>query len=157
MDTFLPYFNKYLWFSTNGHISAIFLYPAVYNPSYKQCTRPSTLTATTSAKYLASITSMETGCGLTESPWVLEAQTGQSINISLTSFQYEVTNNMSQGCGIKYGYIFDLKTEQIVNLCSGYQKHSLVYQTSGHQVQILLDKEVVKEYSFIIKYQGKLK
>ena len=129
----------------------------MFVPPYKHCTRASTIKAQTTPQYLASLTSKETGCGLTASPWTLQAEPGQHINISLTSFHYDGPSNTSQGCGTKYGHMFDLEIEQVINLCSGNKKNRWVYQSKGHQLQILLDKEAVEKESFIISYQSKRK
>ena len=154
-DMYRVYPDRKIFHNPYSNFVSLVTFVLVYTPPFKRCTRSQTLMVTMSAKYLASIISLETGCGLTDSPWVLQAKAGQNINISLTSFKYDITNNISQGCGTQYGYIFDLDTEQIVNLCCSGEKTQMVYQTKGHQVQILLHKDAVEKYSFIIKYQGR--
>ena len=133
-------------------------YVVVMTPPYQHCTRPFPLSLTTKARYLSSLVSKETSCGLTEYPWVLKAKKGQNINVTLTSFSYDRDGNKSatiSQCKEELGYVFDLDTETVINLCTGENKEHHVYLSRGSELQVLLDKAAVDQYSFIIKVEGK--
>ena len=81
---------------------------------------------------------------------------GQQINFTLVNFNWHSDrNNESQNtCGLKYGYLFDVQEEQVVNICRENEKLKALYTSTGNQVQVLLDEKELKDQYFLIKYQG---
>lgn len=58
----------------------------VISADKQDCQSHRPLVVTNRTGYLASLTSAETGCGTSESPWYIEALPGQRINITLFDF-----------------------------------------------------------------------
>ena len=50
------------------------------------CQRSDHVRITSTAGYIASVVSEETGCGTGQTPWIIEEQEGQRINITLIDF-----------------------------------------------------------------------
>ena len=50
------------------------------------CQRSDHVRTTSTAGYIASVVSEETGCGTGQTPWIIEEQEGQRINITLIDF-----------------------------------------------------------------------
>jgi len=78
-------------------------------------------------------------CGSRSHPWLLEAQTGQQVNISLLDFsghgqrtQLDTRGLVSDDCSpahVQYGYIVDKTNKNNVSVCStaAQQRHKHVY------------------------------
>ena len=89
-------------------------------------------------------------CGSRSHPWLLEAQTGQLVNISLLDFsghgrrtQLDTRGLVSDDCSpahVQYGYIVDKTSKNNVSICSrdAQQRHKHVYQSAGNLVEIVL-------------------
>ena len=52
----------------------------------RTCQRSDHVRITSAAGYIASVVSEETGCGTGQTPWIIEEQEGQRINITLIDF-----------------------------------------------------------------------
>jgi len=89
-------------------------------------------------------------CGSRSHPWLLEAQTGQQVNISLLDFsehgqrtQLDTRGLVSDECGsghVQYGYVVDKGSKNNVSVCStaARQRHKHVYQSTGNLVEVVL-------------------
>ena len=92
-------------------------------------------------------------CGSRSHPWLLEAQTGQQVNISLLDFsghgqrtQLDIGGLVSDDCSpdhVQYGYIVDKTNKNKVSICStaAPQRHKHVYQSTGNVVEIVLSPQ----------------
>lgn len=112
-----------------------------------------------SVQYLASIVTQQTECGFAAKPWVISAQHGQRMKLSLLDFSTNVDQNPPGNyiCIILYGFMFDMHTDDVVNICGGVTagvREVVLYETAGNVVQILLDRNAVDMYSFVIRYEG---
>jgi len=107
-------------------------------------------------------------CGSRSHPWLLEAQTGQQINISLLDFsghgqgtQLDTRVLVSDGCNpdrVQYGYIVDKTNKNNVSICStaAQQKHKHVYQSAGNLVEVVLmhGKLIETGRNFLLAVEG---
>jgi len=105
-------------------------------------------------------------CGSRSHPWLLEAQTGQKVNISLLDFsghgqrtQLDTRRLVSDDCSpayVQYGYIVDKSNKNNVSICSTAaqrrQKH--VYQSNENMVEIVLGKLMTNDSSFLLAVEG---
>ena len=94
-------------------------------------------------------------CGSRSHPWLLEAQTGQQVNISLLDFsghgqrtQLDTRGLVSDECGsgrVQYGYVVDKSSKNNVSVCSTavQQRHKHVYISSGNSVEIFLPQKII--------------
>ena len=110
--------------------------------------------------YLASQVSIDTSCGLHESPWILEAKPGQQVTIDLIDFTWKNKTSGSNpsyrhsSCDINYGYILDMETDDVINICGGGDREKRVYESSGNRVQIIIEGSVLGSHQFVIKFKG---
>ena len=111
-----------------------------------------------------------TRCGSRSHPWLLEAQTGQQVNISLLDFsghgqrtQLDTRGLVSDDCGpahVQYGYIVDKINKNNVSICSttAQQRHQHVYQSAGNVIEIILTRQVTEDENalpnFLLSFQG---
>lgn len=122
-------------------------------PQHSQCISPEKVKVVKKPGYIASVTSSSTSCGLHGSPWILEAEPGQTVSLSLTDFNWKP--DPSAECTVKYGYVLDMKNDDVISICGGGERQRDLYQSSGHGVQIVLEEAVVKRFHFILKFSGK--
>jgi len=108
-------------------------------------------------------------CGSRSHPWLLEAQTGQQVNVSLLDFsghgqrtQLDTSRGLvSDDCGpahVQYGYIVDKTNKNNVSICSttAQQRHKHVYQSAGNVVEIILinNDSLAFHHNFLISFVG---
>jgi len=111
-------------------------------------------------------------CGSRSHPWLLEAQTGQQVNISLLDFsghggrtQLETRGLVSDDCSpahVQYGYIVDKTNKKNVSICSiaAQQRNRYIYRSVGNVVEIVLtSKQTVNEdddapMNFLLAFEG---
>lgn len=133
---------------TPTHIICIVL--TVFTPTQSTCTSPLTVKATARRQHLSSVVSTETSCGLHQTPYVLEAQPGQTITITLIDFK-EPTDNTD--CVSNVGYIMDTKHDDVIHLCAG-SRLKTHYVSVSNKVQVLLERSAVENNYFLIEFQG---
>ena len=102
------------------------------------------------------MTTEKFGCGEEGRPWIIKAKEGQKINITFTDFNWKLTsrNEAKVNCPVKYGYVVDEASNDIVNLCGGLVRERSLYISKGNKVQILLSKGVLSNVKFLIGYKG---
>ena len=107
-------------------------------------------------------------CGSRSHPWLLEAQTGQQVNMSLLDFsghaqrtQLDTRRLVSDDCGpahVQYGYIVDKSNKNNVSICStaAQQRHKHLYQSTGNVVEIVLtnDDSTATRRNYLISFIG---
>jgi hypothetical protein len=122
-------------------------------------------------------------CGSKLNPWIVEAQTGQKINISLLDFglqqspRHEDTNQSAvldtgnrrtNECLIQYGYILDkaasTTSERNITICAssnGATRDRFIYQSKGSAVEIVLNPmqsdQGSNQHKFLLGFEGMLK
>ena len=113
-------------------------------------------------------------CGSGSHPWLLEAQTGQKVNISLLDFsghgqrsQLDTRGLASDDCSparVQYGYIMDKTNKNNISICStgAQQRHKHVYQSAGNVVEIILSHQQATgdeshSPNYLLAFEGTLK
>lgn len=112
-----------------------------------------------------------TGCGVTESPWVIEVGRGQRINVTLYDFEFGVSHPASdedrsgyaKSCRV-YAIIRDTgeKLGQTRTVCGGLERAINAFMSSSQRIEIrILSKSMVKPSAlyqnphFLLQYSGK--
>jgi len=109
-------------------------------------------------------------CGSRSHPWLLEAQTGQKVNISLLDFsghgqrsQLDTRGLVSDDCSpshVQYGYIVDKTNKNNISICStdAQQRHKHIYQSAGNVVEIVVAHQVTEDENarpnFLLAFEG---
>ena len=104
---------------------------------------------------------------------MLEAQTGQQVNISLLDFsghgrrtQPDTRGLVSDDCSpahVQYGYIVDKTNKNNVSICSTDDQHGHkhVYQSAGNLIEIVTNPHQTKSenddtpHNFLLAVEGK--
>jgi len=111
-------------------------------------------------------------CGSRSHPWLLEAQTGQQVNVSLLDFsghggrtQLDRRGLVSDDCGpanVQYGYIVDKTNKNNVSICSAdqQQRHKIVFQSAGNVVEVVITRQNEDDINndehqnFLVAFEG---
>ena len=123
-------------------------------------------------------------CGSRMNPWLVDAQTGQQINIMMFDFgsssdqQHrtgisneqvasgvgELIKTSGDMCSVKYGYILDKASSRSRNssICSSdanLQRERLLYQSKGSSLEIVLfstdtDVNNSNKHNFLLGFEG---
>ena len=121
------------------------------------CSRGYNIDVISSPGYLASITSKDTPCGSGNAPWTLQAQAGQSINLTLIDFSWdEHYSGFTRKCTKIYGHILSYASDDIIQICGGRSRIQHIDIKPSHHIQIVFDEVAVNDAYFIIKYEGYL-
>lgn len=120
-------------------------------------------------------------CGTPSHPWIIEAQLGQQINVSLLDFgQYRtetddvINRQLAMSgvdsdvhlCPIQYGYIKDKASAAVssrrknVTICSarnGLSSSTFVYQSKGNSVELVLNDNGAMKINNTAKFLVALK
>ena len=105
--------------------------------------------------YLSSTVSVDTNCGTSEAPWLLEALPGQRINLTMTDFGWGLSHSLLNRCPTQYGHLLDYNHDDFIDICGGTSRVKQLLLSDSHQVQVILDPGVIQNSRFIIKYEGK--
>ena len=140
---FLPYSQPFF----NAHISVI-------TPTHQPCYQPVTITATSG--HFASVVTEETGCGSARAPWVVRAQPGQRINVTLFDFGATAStkNNVSFGhvTADVYALLRETPADRTVTVCAGLRRERNVYLSHGHVLQFRVASNTASR--FLLHFQG---
>ena len=126
-------------------------------PKSRICNEREKVSAQKQVSYLSSLISENTSCGLHNTPWILQAEPGQQINITLVDFSWNnnksnTDNGYNGRCN--YGYILDVESDDVISLCGGREREKHLYLSTSHTVQVVLDSLALQKYSFLIAYKG---
>ena len=140
--------------------SSIFISFTVELSSRARCHHFQTSTLVGTSGFIASIVAEETGCGSADAPWVIKAQQGQRINITLYDFALSSNQTTSQDpssvCRV-YATLRELSSTRSVTVCGGKQRVRHVYTSATEQVQlrILNSKTPSTRIYSVFQYTGK--
>ena len=120
---------------------------------------------TSSAAYLSSRISQESGCGTTLCPWVIEVLPGQKVNITLLDFGWQSrtgTDSSMDSLQIcqKYAVIREMSKTKSVTVCGSASRESHVFTSTTHELEIYLSPKTSADghtNHFLLKYEGTLK
>ena len=133
---------------------------SVFLPQRQTCTSAENVEAESKSNYLSSIVSRDTSCGFHKSPWILKSKPGQQIEISLLDFSWDNKSNVDAvgspgNCMKNYGYIVDIESDDIINICGGTVREKYIYTSRSNSVQIVLDPLSLQNHFYLISYKGK--
>jgi len=128
--------------------------------------------------YIASVLTGETGCGSTETPWLIEARPGQTTNITMYDFGLKTAHaqndtkltatsggrgglagnsNAALGGGNCHVYciVKERHTGRSLTVCGGSSRVTNVIESRGTSLELrVMPGSVDKTRYFLIKYEG---
>ena len=140
----------------------------------ERCSTPKYLKLHHPTGYIASVVTEETGCGSQQNPWVITAQAGQKINITLFDFGISGSFNTSSNPGPitagnsnkrtnypvycqQYARIEEKDVARSTIVCGGERREKNVYisVTNEVEVHVMNRRTFGQQHYFILKYNGK--
>jgi len=126
------------------------------------------VSATVNPLHIMLSSATKLSCGLKTQPWVIEAHTGQQINISLLHFGGSQTSRPlvsepPQNCQ-QFGYFVEKSSHRNISLCINNEEteSSMVYRSQTNVVEVVLNVAVLDRGSIdseqpriLIKFHGK--
>ena len=122
--------------------------------------------------YLANLVTEATGCGGVRAPWLIEAQPGQTIQLTLYDFSladlgrhHELTLQGDTGPpvspwpGKAYAFVSEPSAGRNLSVLGAMRtRKAVVYTSVSHvlEVAILTSDDVIEVSYFMLKYEGKL-
>ena len=115
--------------------------------------------------YIANAATERFGYGSSRCPWVIKAQPGQRINVTLVDFsQMGPQEDASTGavrpryCR-EYAMMRETKTVRSIVVCDGDPPQKHIYISDGHVVEIELEKNDSPDanFRFLLQYEGQYK
>ena len=116
------------------------------------CTTTASLLVSQSKGYISSAVARDRGCGSMKAPWRIEAEPGQSVNVSLIN--YTPDQKARSGRCRPLGYIYDVAQNNNMSICDTATTHENVYVSISHIVDIQLLTDIIEEHSFLLQYTG---
>lgn len=136
---------------------------AVRSGNRRGCQHKKHVAVPATSGYLASVTASEYGYGSPRCPWLISAQPGQRINITLHNFaRYHSKNTGMASDQIRpdacyeFASVKEGKPHKNIVGCVGENRQTHVYTSSGNSVEInVLDRIISSEaVQFMIEYSG---
>lgn len=113
--------------------------------------------------HISSEVTDETGCGGRNVPWVIEARSGQTLNVSLLSFGFKDSVahkprpliSFNQGSCLQIGYIVERNSKLNETICAGQEREMHIFTSkSGTIVEItILDEETRQGFLYMLRYE----
>ena len=132
-------------------------------PTTTRCHGEQVVRAHSQWGYLASVTSLDSGCGSEESPWVVEAPDGHRLNLTLFDFmsyaEHQARYFPTDHHCFQYGQVQDTHDGSTTAICRGSQRVKHVLLSKGSRVSLVftLSKKDIHSGMFVVKYEGRYK
>ncbi len=96
------------------------------------------------------------GCGGSNSVWIISADPGQTISLSLTDFSTNSQTSNLVSCPVVYGYIRERALGIDHNMCGGLRREGALYTSKTNSVEIQIRSRSERNNGqFILEYEGK--
>lgn len=113
---------------------------------------------------LASVTTEKTECGSTDTPWLIKAQSGQTIRFTL--FNYALSLEWINGTIAvpqkeKHCHVYVILKERTgqdmgATICGGKTRQEVVHETSTNEVEVRMQLGgTSRKRYFLLKYEGR--
>ncbi|ELU13375.1 hypothetical protein CAPTEDRAFT_208208 [Capitella teleta] len=141
------------------HLQAEFSCVKVITPNRTYCYSRKTATLPSTGGWIAYRTTEETGCGSTETPWVIRTDPGQTLNFTLHDFALKsaIYNDSARylaaasHCQV-YAIFKEKLSKRSKTICGGDTRVSQAYVTSANEVEIRVMVGTAQRY-FALEYE----
>lgn len=132
-----------------------------FKPKSKNCDSKGHVHVNVGDGYLASIVTQSFGCGGTDKPWLLEAEIGQKINLTLYDFGISAQNYSTTiekkafpHCHV-YMIIKERDTNKSTTICGGATRIYNAYISTSNKVEIrVMTGQPTKNKMFLLHYEA---
>ena len=113
------------------------------------------MSVTTGPLHILGSAKTSSGCGTKSQPWLLEAQTGQRINVSLLDLGVGgPSREVDEGSNChEFGYVVDKSARRNVSICGGgEERESYIHLSSLSVLEVVLMASA--DDNFLISFEG---
>ena len=104
---------------------------------------------------ISSLLTDKKGCGSRRAPWVITADPGHTIAISIVDFNVDEMTQNFISCRHVYGHIQERALGINYTICGGVSRQMSLYTSKTNTVRIIISpKTYRKEGSFLLRYKG---
>ena len=142
------------------HSCSLSLPLTVVSPNRTYCYSHKTATLPATSGWVASVTTEETSCGSTDTPWLLRTKPGQTVNFTLYDFALKsaLYNDSTKLLTVSsHCHVYAIFKEKISGrtktICGGNVRVSSAYETSSNEVEVRIMGGSAARY-FVLKYDG---
>ncbi|KAK2139459.1 hypothetical protein LSH36_1776g00006 [Paralvinella palmiformis] len=120
------------------YLEIVYMCVPVIKP-HTRCSSKTYTTIRTNEGQLSSHVTAETGCGSPRAPWVIEAQSGQTIDLWLIDFgalDREEEQSLYTSCHQLYGFIIERDLGVNLTMCGGTERKRHLYKSKTNKVEV---------------------
>jgi len=142
-----------------GYLNSFLKSQYIYNlfVVHTQCSTNKAARLTDLEGYISSYVVRIKGCGLTQNPWIISANPGQTIQLKMIDFSTNPQSSNLVSCRSVYGFILERALGINQTICGGRYREMALYRSKTNSIQIHFRKrERENNEEFLIKYKSKL-
>ena len=130
--------------------------------SVNQCLTADQLNLTRLHGFISSRITAQTVCARASLPWVVHAEPGQRINVTLYDFSLSDRGDIGRGTRFRpcddFGTLSEGASSELISICGGHRRVSHVHTSAGHVLTIRINNENEAEarWPFMLEYDSKL-
>ena len=104
--------------------------------------------------YISSHVTAETGCGSPRAPWVIEAQSGQTIDLWLIDFGAldREEQSLYTSCHQLYGFIIERDLGVNLTMCGGTERKRHLYKSKTNKVEVHMLSQLKDNFRYLVQY-----
>ena len=130
------------------------IYFLIVSQPTSPCASQSRVTPHQKEGYISSHVTSQTGCGSPTSPWVIEAQSGQTVDLWLLDFGSLGRRDQSlhTSCHEQYGFIIERDLGVNLTICGGIERKNHLYMSKTNKVEIHVLLQRMGPSNFFVQY-----
>lgn len=121
-----------------------------------------TISATVFPSHISSLVISRHDCGSELHPWLIQADPGQQIAVSIMDFSYFTgmpedttgAGSSSPNACVSYGYVLESRGNRNISICGGRHRMTFVYESTSNLLQIVLWNRNSDYEKFIVRFHG---
>ena len=96
----------------------------------------------------------ETGCGSPKAPWLIEAQSGQTIDLWLIDFGAldREEQSLYTSCHQLYGFIIERDLGVNLTMCGGTERKKQLYKSKTNKVEVHVLSQQKDTSRYFVQY-----
>ena len=141
-----------LW---NPHYSSRLISFTVAHAERSLCETNNYLKPESTSGYISSFVAKDTGCGSPNTPWIIQVEPGQRINLTLWDFDVQKdTVPILYVCHHRYATVSERALNRSMSICGGIARETHVYLSMLNSLEVSL-LTTLNDGQFLIFFESK--
>ena len=161
--------NVKVIYRMNLYITDLFKSSGLWNPCYSSrlisftvahaerslCETNNYLKLESTSGYISSFVAKDTGCGSPNTPWIIQVEPGQRINLTLWDFDVQKdTVPILSVCHHRYATVRERALNRSMSICGGIARETHVYLSMSNSLEVSL-LTTLNDGQFLIFFESK--